>query len=488
MKNIKWIVLGALIVNCSPHKVTHNPAPPVVVPANFSQVARAQSDNTDSSLPEKWWQDFGDSQLNELVETMLKQNLDLHAAWARFYQAKVLLKPAKFWMLPDVTADVSATRQKSRFDLGPPVGEVTPTITVLGASLGATYEIDIWKRLYNNLPARELSLEAAHDGISAIAISLVASVTETWFDIIFQTAQKELLAQQLRTSQTFLDLVELRFQEGLASALDVYQQRQQLVATRSQVAMVDAALGVAQNQLAVLLGVAPGSLHLEPAAQLPEVPPLPALGIPGQVLLRRPDVRAAKRAVEIADYDVAIAVSNMLPRLRLGGSVGMQSDKVSTLVSTPLWSFLGGITAPIFQRGVLKAVVRSNKAIVQEKLASYGQSVLKAIAEVENASLLEQQQTVFLVDLREQVRLLYENLDTAQQRYTQGLIEYLPVLSALQAKQMAELQLLQSVRQRLSYRIQLCRALGGTWTGELTSPEKLSLKETAVETDAETKD
>lgn len=252
----------------------------------------------------------------------------------------------------------------------------------------------------------------------------------------------------------------------------MFQQRQQQVSTRAQLALVDSALGLFEHRLAVLLGAAPGSLQVDAPEGLPAaLPAVPAGGLPADLLERRPDVRAAQRRVEAADYQVAVAVADRLPSLRLSGSYGFQAQSLADFLSSPVWNLIASVAAPILDGGRRAAEVERSEAVVEELLMVYGQLLLQAMTEVENALLQERYQLVHIADLEESVELAAATLREAQARYGKGLSDYLPVLTALQGQQRAELALLQARRQLISYRIQLCRALGGTWTQSLPAPE-----------------
>jgi len=451
---------------CSPHKVTRNPPPPVTVPDAYGAFTGEQP------LPEEWWRDFGDQDLNLLIERGIRDSLQIRAAWARLAQARAMADQASSGKWPQVSFDASAARQKNRFQLAEPIGEVTTRSNQFSASIGAAYEVDLWKRVGSQTAGAVLDAQAFRDDVEAMAVSMAAEISEAWFDLVLQRAQRKLLTEQLETNQTYLELVELRFEQGLASALDVYQQQQQVVATRAQLTLVESAIAALGFRLAALVGQPPRTVVAGEREILPAMPALPGTGIPADLLERRPDVRAARRRVEAADHRVAVAVADRLPGLRLSGSTSLQDSDLTELIATPLWAIIASVTQPIFAGGRLKAEVRRNRAVVDERLMQYGQVLLVALTEVETALVQEREQIQYIAALEEQVEIAKNALREARARYREGLIDYLPVLTSLQALQRAELSLLQTRRQLLSYRIQLCRALGGTWTSRLAPPKR----------------
>jgi NodT family efflux transporter outer membrane factor (OMF) lipoprotein len=361
-------------------------------------------------------------------------------------------------------------RQKTRFAFQGT--EFTQQLNQFSVSIGAAYEVDLWRRMANAGDAAALDALAVRDDVESIAITLAAEVAEAWFDLIAQRAQHKLISGQIETNETYLELVRLRFEKGLASALDVFQQRQQLVSTRAQLKLIESVIELHQHRLAVLAGAPPQGFAATTGDTLPPPPAaVPGTGLPADLLERRPDVRAARRRVEAADYRVAAAVADRLPALRLRGSTSLQSSSLADFIASPLWSIIASVTAPLLDGGRRAAEVERNRAVVEERLMGYGQVMLQAMVEVESALMQERQQLAYITDLEEAVELADATLREAQARYRQGLIDYLPVLAALQGLQRAELSLLLARRQLLSYRIQLCRALGGGWTQELAAPE-----------------
>ena len=464
---------GSMLMACSPHKVTRSPAAPIELPAEFSKAGVAP-------LPDKWWQDFSDTALNQLVEETMKGNFQLAGAWARLRQAEAIAKQAGSGRYPqlDLTANASRRKVFNQFASQDPSGMTSSSFEVnnFSVSAAAGYELDIWKKMSNQTQAAIIDARGARGDLESIAMSLTAEVTETWFDLLYQRAQRDLLNEQVALNKSLLELVELRFEGGLASALEVLQQKQQLIATRSRIVTVDSTEAVLRHRLAILTGRPPLTpMTTNEPLQLPDLPPLPSAGIPADLLVRRPDVRAARDRVVAADYRVAVAVADRLPSLRIGASLDFQDTTIADLFKTPLWSIFGSLTAPLFDGFRRKAEVERQRAVVSERLAAFGQVLLTAMGEVEGAIVGEREQLRLISELEEQLEVAGENLTEAQSRYERGIAPagFLDVLGALQAKQAVELSILGARRALISHRIRLCRALGGTWTRELKAPKSL---------------
>jgi multidrug efflux system outer membrane protein len=450
-------LLGA---GCSPHKVTRNPAPPIAVPAAYSSI---QADG--SNLSDRWWQDFGDPELNKLVDAALQGNLQVRAAWERVKQARAVSKQLGAGKFPAVNLTGSVSKKSET--KGP--GGVSFDFPTSPVSIEASYEVDIFKKVSNSQAAAMTDAMAAQDQVEGLAMTLVAQIAETWFALSAQRASLELLAEQIKTSGQFLELAEMRLGQGLGSGLDLLQQRQQLAAVEGQRPLLESSVGVLENQLAILTGRAPSEFQAAVQSTLPQLPARPSSGVPGDLLLRRPDVRAARLQVEAADYRVAVAVANRLPSLRLGASYGPFQVQDLVFSTANIWQIGANLLAPLFQGGRLKAEVSRTEAVVQEKSYNYGQALLQALVEVENAAIQETKQVEYVAELQGQLVIAQETLEEARQRYSAGMgnESFIQILAALSSLQQIEQSLLRAQKQALSHRIQFCRALGGSWTQDL---------------------
>lgn len=465
-----WVALtiGApLIVSCALHDVDIDPGPPLELPPRFSAEGGAVAGS------DRWWTDFADAGLDQAVEAALTGNLDLKVAWARVDQMRAVVQQIRAGGLPQVEASAGAG-----YSYGVSNNPITGQSSTGGQanysiSVAAGFELDLWGRVAALDSAAAVDQLATRHNLEAIAVSLTASVVETWFLLAEQRATLGLIEEQIATSETQLDIIESRFGQGMSTALDVRQQRQQIAALRARMPLIRAAVTTLSTTLAVLSGVAPepGKLEL-PEAALPQPPPLPAIGLPADLLLKRPDVRAAKFGVISADHRVAAAIADQLPSLRLSGSFGFQDTSLETLFTSWIFNLVGNLVAPLFDGGRRSAEVDRSRAAVEERVWTFGKALLNAFKEVEDALVRERRQAEHLAALEVQISEARQTLDEARRRYAQGLIDYLPVLTALAGTHQAEQQKLSAQRQLLSYRVQLHRALGGTWTRELQRPAR----------------
>ncbi|MBP7828460.1 MAG: efflux transporter outer membrane subunit [Kiritimatiellae bacterium] len=459
-------LLGGVILlasSCALVRPDRERAAPVDLPGEFS------SDGGRAVSTNRWWTSFDSPALDALVEQALASNFDIRKAWARLDQARELAIQAGADRWPGLNLDASARRAKTISTVtGAPVAATADTFAL---GVAASYEVDLWGRVSAGAKAARYDWQASRGDLETAALSVAAELAETWFAAIEQQAQLRLLNDQLEVSRSYRELTELRFQQGQASALDVYQQRQQEASVRAQIPPVEARLAVLKNALAVLTGKAPGRLDAEIADRLPDAPARPGAGLPADLLQNRPDVRAAAARLRAADERVHAAVANRLPTLRLTGGAGYQNAELEDLFDDWIWNLAAGLTGPILDGGRRASEARRTRAAAEEALNAYGQTLLKALREVEDALVQEDRQRELLDRQREQLDLARQTLTEARARYRAGLSDYLPVLTALQTTQILERGAIAAHRQWLSYRLQLHRALGGDWTRELQNPK-----------------
>jgi multidrug efflux system outer membrane protein len=458
------LALSLLSAGCSLHEVREEYPTGVDLPASYS----IRGDGELSSGP--WWEALGDPRLSRTVTRVIDGNPGLMQSWSRLRQAEAIALQAESFLYPEITARAGASRSRTSIALGGEAGERDVTTSLFSLSAGVAYEVDLWKRLENRRDAAATLALASREDVDALAMTLASQVAETWFSIAEQKAQIDLLEEQQRIGLTFLELLELRFSLGQATALDVYQQRQQVAATRAQFPLAESRLGVLRNQLALLMGLAPGSLEDEPDGILPELPAVPDIGLPAELLQRRPDVRGAELRILAADHGVGEAVADLLPALRLSAEVGVQGRVLEETFSNMIYQLVAGLAGPVYDRGRRRAEVERRKEILEERLQGYRQKVLEALGEVEDALVREDRQGAYLLELAKQIDLSRSTLKQAGLRYGNGLSDYLPVLTALQGLQQLERGEISSRRQLVSHRIQLYRALGGAWTDDLSPP------------------
>lgn len=408
-------------------------------------------------LDARWWLSFGDAHLNALMDQALTHNPGLLAMYERLAQAKAVAKKEGAAQFPSLDGRAEFDRTTRR-NAG-----VNTSATDWSAGVTASYEVDLWGRVRSTAQAARLDMLASEMDLRTAGMTLSASVATVWYQFLEQEAQVDLLANQVEINAQVQELVSLRFKRGLVRAADVLRQRQFVEATRGQMALARSRRAVLAHQLAILLGQPPLSEVADSTAQLITLPALPQVGLPADLIQRRPDIQAAFYDVMAADKRVASAVADRFPRLSLSGQATSSAGNVGGLFENWLFNFSANLVGPLIDGGRRGAEVARTRAIVNERLHIYGQTVLASLAEVENALVQETEQKVYLESLEKQLVLSEQGIMRARDNYTSGGADYLRVLDALQTHQQLQRTYLTAKREWIFYRIALCRALGGGW-------------------------
>jgi len=454
------LVIGWSVLACAPFAPEKRVSQREMLPEAYSNEA------SESDIVERWWETFDDDQLNMLVEEALAANYSLQQNWARLKQARALAVRSGAGRYPDLSMEGSASTGRRRTDDGRIATEGGVGSYTLG--LVSTYELDLWGRIRSEKEAASLAAVASREEVNTVAMTLSANVTTRWIGILSQRMQKRLLERQLAANRTLVELVELRFRKSLASALDVFQQRQLVAQSRAQIPLVERTERQLLNELAVLLGRSSHAVPQIESRPLMMPTDVPATGIPAQLLTARPDIRAAWRRLEAADWDVAAARADRLPSVRLSANATYQTDELNLLFDNWLVNLAGNLTAPLLDGRRRKAEVDRRDAVAEENLAAYRQTILTAMREVEDALVGEAKLQDHLKGLNEQLSAAQNALNEARSRYRSGLSDYLPVLTQLLTVQNLERTIIQRKADLMVARVDLHRALGGAWMNELT--------------------
>ena len=447
----------ALLVGCL-HRVPTDPAPGVA------------PKHVDAAIGERiatpWWPQFGSPQLDALISRALGSNLELQAALSRVDQSRAVLQQTGSGLWPSLELRANASRAKSVFFIGQQ--RVQSIDNRYSLSAAASYELDLWGRVRAGQAAAVEDLRATTLDARAAAQSVAAQVAETWLSLVETRQRIDLVQQQIALNTRFLELTRLRFEQGAGSVLAVRQQEQQQTAIKAQLPLLQAQQAVLRNQLALLLAAPAPEVMAAESDSLPTLAAVPVDGVPADLLLQRPDVLAAQRRVVAADHRVGAALAARLPGLRLNASTGYDAQSTASLFDELIWSAGAGLVAPLFDAGRLAAAQRQRQAQLEEAMARFSQAALLAATEVRNALAQEQFQRQHLAAQRARLAASQAVLDAARERYSNGLSEFLPVLTALVALQSDQQAVISAERQLLAYRVQLHRALGGTWTDVVT--------------------
>jgi NodT family efflux transporter outer membrane factor (OMF) lipoprotein len=418
---------------------------------------------------ERWCSDFGQSSLEHMVQRAWRDNMQLKAAWARLERAEAVSEIASSSLWPSIEAGADASYSNRAFGGRIPTPGSGGGEAFWELSTAASYEVDIWGKLRHRAKAADLETEATEARARAFAITLTSQVAEAWFDVVAQRERIALLEEQLKVSKDVLEITRQRLRRGLAEAVDVSQQEQNIESLRARLAGAKGRLKTSRNRLAVLVGQSPEGQTFVDAEQLPRIEPLAEAGVPANLIERRPDVQAAHLQLKAADERTAAAVADRLPSLQLTAQIGFQAEQLGRILQQLFWSVGGGISQSVFEGGRLNAEIEQSEADAKVQLYEYAQTLLVAMREVRDALDLESSERHRIERLEQQLQTAERTLELARQRYRAGTGDYLQVLTGLRDLQEVERTLVEARRQQVSHRISLCRALGGTWVESVES-------------------
>lgn len=402
--------------------------------------------------PDRWWTEFGNDDLDTLVEQALGQNFDLAVALQRLRAARAVVRREASDLVPDLDGVIG-----SDASFGP--GSDPSSVTW---GLDAAYQVDLWGQIQSRVDAERFRAQATQEDYHTVALSLAADVARTWFSLIESHAQLELLNLQLETNRNGLKAQESRFRFGdEGGAPDVYRQRQLVQATLEQVIVERSRVEVLEHQLAVLLGEQPQTAIYQPGSALPELPPLPVVDVPEELLIRRPDVRADFLAYVAADRDLASAISARFPRLNLSGSLVNSAASSDNFLRDWFLSIGGQLIAPLFDGGQRRAEVDRTGSVACQRHNEFGQTILIALQEVEDGLALERYQQQRIERLKEQVELAGLAAEVLKLRYSINTASFLDYLSATQSQQRLQRELLSARLELIFIRIGLYLAMAG---------------------------
>jgi multidrug efflux system outer membrane protein len=412
---------------------------------------------------DNWWEIFGDSELNRLESDAAAANQDLKAAAARFEQARAVADVARSGLFPRLGVAFQPTEQhdsKNRPAGGKP-GQTYDSYTV---PFDLSYEIDLWGRVRRTVESATAQKEASADDVESVRLAIQAEVAVDYFTIRALDADKALLLSSIEVYRRSLVLVRSRRAGGMVSDLDVAQAETILKTTEAQ--LPDTALQRAkfEHALAVLTGKNASLFHVaeEPLDLGPLVIP-PSL--PSELLERRPDIAAAERRMAAANAGIGVATAGFFPTVKFSGLAGFQSADIGMLFDWPsrLWAVGPSLTLPLFQGGQLTANLRQAKAVHEETVARYRQTVLTAFADVETNLAAERLLAIEYEQLMAAMQSARKQLEIANNRYGSGLVTYLEVATAQNTALGTERIGMRLRGQQLVAVVGLIKSLGGGW-------------------------
>lgn len=482
------LALGLLVFagGCTVGPRYARPSAPAPAPDAWKTQPPWQPVAPKDSIPKgEWWQIFQDPALNTYEQQLLQANQSLMAARDRLNQARSLARVATADYFPQVATDPNGIRERGSGNR--PLNGAAPAITANGTRpvsaytqsvytipFSLSYEADLFGRVRKNVEAANASLQSTAADLGNVQLVLTAELAADYFTLRELDAEYQVVEESVGLQRKALDLLNNRHAGGIASGLEVAQQATLLDSTISQAALVVESRAQYEHAIAALVGQSASSFSV-PAAQFKTTPPSVPLGVPSDVLERRPDIATYERQMAYENAQVGLARTAFYPRITLSGSGGLESTAVSSLFSAPslFWSLGADAFEPILQGGRNRANLAAARAAYDESVANYRQTVLTAFQQVEdgisNLSTLSQAlstQGAAVEDAR-------KALEIANNRYVGGVTNYLDVITAqttLLSNERLETQLL---GQQMVNTVYLVKALGGGWESSQIKDEQV---------------
>ena len=454
------IACAALFAACSFAPKYNRPELPL--PEQFADTTAAAD-----TIRADWWTLFGDTTLNALVEEALYNNQDLAAAAARVEQARAIAGVAKAALYPEVNVQGGANRTKipgNQFSTAAGAENPFNSFNLLGT---ISYELDFWGKLRNANKAARNDMLATEEGRRNVELTLISDVITTYFDLLSLDRALAVARSTLTSRQESVRLQTLRYEAGSISQLDLSQAQAELAATEATVPVFERQMHAAENLMAVLLGRIGGSVARGEngdridAIVAPEIP----VGLPSELIARRPDVMGAEFAMIGANANIGVARAAYLPSIGLTGYAGWESDDLGRLITTDtdVWRASVSVFQTIFAPGRTQRQVDLAWGQYRETLANYIRSVQTAFAEVQDALVARRTNVLVREAEDREVAARVTALDLSQIRYDAGESSYIEVLDA--QRQLFQAQILQAQARstELAAFVQLFKALGGGW-------------------------
>src|SRR5436309_8921198 len=338
-----------------------------------------------------WWAIFGDPPLQALVEEALRSSHDLRAAAARVEQARNQIAIARADMFPQVSYQGQAVRERT-FVPGVPGSPGNVTFDSFLGTFNLAWEIDVWGRIRRATESARADYLAAEAARRGVLLTLVSDVAQAYFELLELDRELEITQGTTITFQDTLDLFRRRYAGGIGTLLEVSRAEAALTQARATIPDLERRIIPKENQPSTLLGHPPGSIALRTLSDGESPPPEVPVGLPSQLLERRPDIQQAEQALVAANADVGVAVANFFPRLGLSSLYGGQSSELENVVKSAgnVWAVAGSLAGPLFQGGRLLASYRASSAAWDEAVERYQQATLRAFAEVSSALVSQQ--------------------------------------------------------------------------------------------------
>lgn len=454
LKSFRWVGIGLALTACSSLFTLEKPK--MVVPPAFA--AAMPSDVAGEEVDAAWWTLFNDPTLNQLQTQLLQGDLNLQLLASKVRQAQASVTAAQSSLWPSLSLTAGAGRNQDKG--GSPTKQ-------LNVAAPLTWEWDVWGRVGAQTAVAQANLQASQEDLALARLSAQATLVQTYFALRTAERQIDVLHQAERAYDKALSLTRYRYEAGVVSAADVAQAEVQLATTQAQRIDVDTTRLQLQNALAVLLGMAPGELHIAVSQAWPSLPALPAL-VPARLLQRRPDIRAAEQRVLAAQAQLGVTQAAFFPSFSFAANVGYRSTDLSNMFSASslLWSLGPSMTWRLLDGDQRQAAKADARATLDGAGVVYRQTVLQALQEVEDNLVATQQLQHQAMAQHQALVAAQHNLEISQAQYAAGTVSYLNVVSAQATALNAQRSLLDIQSRQVFANSLLMKNLAGQWPAE----------------------
>jgi len=411
-----------------------------------------------------WWEMFGDPQLNALVAQVSLSNQNLAAAEAQYREARALVQEARASYYPTATIGFGANRSSPSTTTGS--GPASPRIAVSNYSLplDVSWEIDVWGQIRRTVESNQANAQASAANLENARLSFQAALAQDYFQLRELDAQKQLLSATVTAFEKSLELTKDLFAQGVDSEVDIQQAETQLKTTEAQLINVGVQRAQLEHAIAVLIGK-PASDFSIPATPLASTPPAIPVGVPSELLERRPDIAASERSVAAANAQIGVAEAAFYPTVTLNASLGLESSSLGKLftAASRFWSVGASVSETVYDGGLRRAQTDFARAAYDATVATYRQTALSAFQGVEDnlaaLRILEEEASV----QNEAVKAAEKSVVLTMDQYKAGTVSYLNVITVQTIALTNETTAVQILGQRMTAAVLLVQALGGGW-------------------------
>ena len=442
--------------------------PKLAAPAAWS------AGSTNSAAPvTEWWKTFNDPVLNSLISRAVTNNLDLRIAEGRLREARAV-RAGAYWSLGPTITGAGGYFDRHQSQNAQTVALSQLHTDLYDAHFDASWEIDIFGGLRRQVEEANALFQTVEEDRRAVLISVLAEVARNYIEVRGYQQRHAIAIDNILAQTEAVAIARARFNAGLTSELDVKQAEALLAATRSQLPVLETVAKQGVHQLGVLLGQQPGALFTELASivPVPVTAPVVPVGLPSELLRRRPDVRRAERQLAADTAGIGVATANLFPKFSLLGTGGLSSLSAGDWFTggSKYWAAGPTMTWRIFDLGHVRSQILAANAHAEQTLAAYEKTVLVALADVENALVAYANEQIRQRALAEAVAANRRSLELANELYTNGLGNFMNVLDAERSLYLTADQLADSERAVAGNLVALYKALGGGW--EILNDEK----------------